>query len=247
MVAQLRLSWQSENTCEEQADNDESALLGASLVKGLVVVAEDSLIVEAIAIGLRRSGDFNLLAHLDSRSATARRIIDTHPDVVVLDEMESSDQMIELIRRIKSEGEGIAIIMLTLAPDQANHDEVFAAGATAVVSKATPPLALATVIRETVAGRLVHRYKAGDSQVAFTGTSVRDGSLLSGREREVLSLVAAGSTNREIAQKLWVTEQTVKFHLSNIYRKLGVANRTEASNYAHVHGLLRSGESATTS
>ena len=58
------------------------------------------------------------------------------------------------------------------------------------------------------------------------------------RELEVLELVAAGSTNGEIARKLWVTEQTVKFHLSNIYRKLEVGNRTEASRYAHVNGLI---------
>ena len=61
---------------------------------------------------------------------------------------------------------------------------------------------------------------------------------LTSRELEVLRLVAAGSTNGEIAQKLWVTEQTVKFHLSNVYRKLEVGNRTEASHYAHVNGLL---------
>ncbi len=54
----------------------------------------------------------------------------------------------------------------------------------------------------------------------------------------MLRLVAGGSTNGEIARKLWVTEQTVKFHLSNVYRKLEVGNRTEASHYAHVNGLL---------
>ena len=63
-------------------------------------------------------------------------------------------------------------------------------------------------------------------------------SPLSPRELEVLQLVAAGATNGEIARKLWVTEQTVKFHLSNIYRKLDVANRTEASRYAHLNGLF---------
>ena len=66
--------------------------------------------------------------------------------------------------------------------------------------------------------------------------------MLSARELEVLRLVAAGSTNSDIARKLWVTEQTVKFHLSNIYRKLEVGNRTEASHYAHVNGLLSGGE-----
>jgi DNA-binding NarL/FixJ family response regulator len=50
--------------------------------------------------------------------------------------------------------------------------------------------------------------------------------------------VAEGLSNQKIAKQLWVTEQTVKFHLSNIYRKLGVANRTEASRWAHRRGLL---------
>ena len=61
---------------------------------------------------------------------------------------------------------------------------------------------------------------------------------LTGRELEILQLVAAGATNSEVARKLWVTEQTIKFHLRNVYRKLDVANRTEASHFAHVNGLV---------
>jgi DNA-binding CsgD family transcriptional regulator len=53
-----------------------------------------------------------------------------------------------------------------------------------------------------------------------------------------LTLVAEGHSNAQLARMLWVTEQTVKFHLSNIYRKLNVSNRTEASRWAQVHGLL---------
>jgi DNA-binding CsgD family transcriptional regulator len=61
---------------------------------------------------------------------------------------------------------------------------------------------------------------------------------LTRRELEILKLVAEGHSNSQLARMLWVTEQTVKFHLSNIYRKLDVANRTEASRWAQVHGLL---------
>ena len=61
---------------------------------------------------------------------------------------------------------------------------------------------------------------------------------LTKREREILQLVAEGHSNSQLARMLWVTEQTVKFHLSNIYRKLDVANRTEASRWAQLHGLL---------
>ncbi len=61
---------------------------------------------------------------------------------------------------------------------------------------------------------------------------------LTRRELEILRLVAEGHSNAELAKMLWVTEQTVKFHLSNIYRKLNVSNRTEASRWAQVNGLL---------
>jgi DNA-binding NarL/FixJ family response regulator len=217
-------------------------------MKRLVVVAEDSLIVEAIAIALRRSGEFNLVAHLDARSASAAEIIDASPEVVLIDEMERSEQPIALIREIKTAREDITVIVLALSPEAARLDDLFAAGASAAVSKATNPAALATLIRETLEGRVLDLYKApGQAAGAPAAAAGLEESVLSGRELEVLKLVAAGSTNSEIARKLWVTEQTVKFHLSNIYRKLEVGNRTEASHYAHVNGLLNGGESAVAS
>ncbi len=63
---------------------------------------------------------------------------------------------------------------------------------------------------------------------------------LTRRELEILQLVAEGHSNTQLAKMLWVTEQTVKFHLSNVYRKLDVANRTEASRWAQLNGLLSS-------
>lgn len=201
-------------------------------------MAEDSLIVEAIAIGLRKSGDFRLLDHIDARSASVEKIVEASPDVVLIDYIEHSDRALELIRQIKAERESIAVVMLTLAPDPALLDAVFDAGATGAVSKASHPLALATLIRETVEGRVLNLYKSVDAIEESKREPVAKDSLLSRRELEVLRLVVGGSTNGEIAQKLWVTEQTVKFHLSNIYRKLGVGNRTEASHYAHLNRLL---------
>jgi DNA-binding NarL/FixJ family response regulator len=217
-------------------------------VKRLAVVAEDSLIVEAITIALRKSGEFNVVAHIDARSASAEKVTEASPEVVLIDETEDSEQQIALIRQVKSASEAITVIVLTLSPAAARLDEMFEAGASAVVSKATQPGALAALIRETLEGRVLHIYKpAGQAIGAAAKPAPVEDSVLSGRELEVLRLVAAGSTNSEIARKLWVTEQTVKFHLSNIYRKLEVANRTEASHYAHVNGLLNGGESAVAS
>jgi DNA-binding NarL/FixJ family response regulator len=74
-----------------------------------------------------------------------------------------------------------------------------------------------------------------------TTNTRRRGGLLTKRETQILELVSKGYSNGQVARMLWVTEQTVKFHLSNIYRKLGVANRTEASHWA----LINSGAAAT--
>ena len=63
---------------------------------------------------------------------------------------------------------------------------------------------------------------------------------LTRRELEILTLVAEGHTNTQMARMLWVTEQTVKFHLANVYRKLVVTNRTQAGRWAQLHGLLPS-------
>src|SRR5690348_3938116 len=122
-------------------------------MKRLVVVAEDSLIVEAIAIALRKSGEFNLVAHLDGGSATAAEVIAASPEVVLIDEMERSEKPVQLIREITATSESIMVIVLTLSPDAARLDEMFNAGASAAVSKATHPAALATLIRETLEGR----------------------------------------------------------------------------------------------
>jgi DNA-binding NarL/FixJ family response regulator len=101
-----------------------------------------------------------------------------------------------------------------------------------VLSKAVHPVSLGTLLREISHGNIVHRYERRPQ------ADLKAECPLTDRELEILRLAAEGNTNGQIARQLWVTEQTVKFHLSNTYRKLGVANRTEASRYAHVHDLV---------
>ena len=208
-------------------------------MKRLIIVADNSLIVEAIAIGLRKSGQFKVIGHVNGRTASARSIAGARPHVVLIDDMGQSVQVVNLIKEIKAEQDRIAVIVLTLAMDPEWLDDVFDAGATGAISKATPPLALTTLIRETINENVVHVYRRflSDQDSGVNAIAVK-GSLLTPRELEVLQLVAAGFTNEEIARSLWVTEQTVKFHLSNLYRKIDVVNRTEASHYAHVNGLM---------
>jgi len=208
-------------------------------VKRLLVVAEDSLLVEAIIIGLRKSGEFSLLGRVDPPTTSAQDVAGALPDVVLLDDMDKSEMTLRLIREITSRSVHATVIGLALAMEPAWLDALFDAGAAGVVSKATPPLSLATIVRETVDGHVIHLHRTSDAPRRPGHKPVCPGdSQLTTRELEVLRLVAAGSTNGAIARRLWVTEQTVKFHLSNVYRKLDVGNRTEATYYAHVNGLL---------
>jgi len=222
-------------------------------MKRLIVVADDSLIVEAIRIGLRESGEFTLLASVPAFNASAQQILRSTPQVVLID-MEHSERAADLVRSIKAEAPTVAVIMLSLSMDPEWLDEIFDAGAAAVISKVTHPRSLGTLIRETVDGHVVHIpadavRPASRGAKAFMGADRTDGAeaTLTNRELEVLQLVAGGSSNREIARNLWVTEQTVKFHLANVYRKLDVGNRTQASHFAHVNGLVDPPKSTTQS
>jgi DNA-binding NarL/FixJ family response regulator len=208
-------------------------------VKRLVIVADNSLIVDAIAIGLRKSGEFNVLGHIDPQTACEGSIAELDPEVVLLDEMGQSPQVVELIRKLKAGHPRMEVIVLTLVMEPRWLDEIFEAGAISAISKATHPGALTTLVRETLNGHVVHVSKGlARNHGSRINHAALEGTPLTPRELEVLQLVASGSSNGEIAQALWVTEQTVKFHLSNVYRKLEVANRTEASHYAYINGLI---------
>lgn len=215
-------------------------------MKRLVIAADNSLIVEAIRVGLRKSGEFNLVGHADPRRTSAATIVGAHPNVVLLDDMGRSERAVELIRQLRAEDEQLAVIVLSVEMDQDWLEHVFNAGATGVISKATHPVALATLLRETLNGHIFHKFASSLGVNGHGADAVASEDLpLTAREVEILQLVAAGSTNGEVARKLWVTEQTVKFHLRNIYRKLDVANRTEASHFAHVNGLVKSRQEFT--
>jgi DNA-binding NarL/FixJ family response regulator len=211
-------------------------------MKRLVVVADNPLIVGAIRTGLRDSGAFQLLGYVDPRKTTAARILQARADVVLVDEAEDSEPAIALIQSLRAQDEHIKVIVLSLRMDGDWLQRAFAAGADGAMSKVIHPAALATLIRETIAGHIVHspaRLRVQDR--ASVGTSMEH-SALTERESEILRFVASGATNAEIARRLWITQQTVKFHVSNVYRKLDVGNRTEACHYAHVNGLVAPSE-----
>jgi DNA-binding NarL/FixJ family response regulator len=107
-------------------------------------------------------------------------------------------------------------------------------GARAYILKTVNPLDLAAALRQAVEETVYSAPPRVDVAKADEQSDLTD------RERMILAAVTRGLPNKAISKELWVTEQTVKFHLSNIYRKLGVANRTEAARFAFDRGIFES-------
>ena len=166
-------------------------------------------------------------------------VTEQRPDVVVTGiQMPAGDiDGIELVRAGKEAVPTLRAIVLSVYDDTKHIDAALAAGAVAYVIKTAHPDDLRSAIRQAFA----HSVYLPGSRTAAVQTAhapTEDLPDLTRRELEILQLVAEGHSNTQLAKMLWVTEQTVKFHLSNVYRKLDVANRTEASRWAQLHGLL---------
>jgi DNA-binding NarL/FixJ family response regulator len=198
----------------------------------LLIIADHSLVVHAIRLALRQTAGFKVVGFVDGRQSAAQHLIDSRPDVVLVDDMQQREHALDRLREVAEHAPNAKALLLTVQMDESTLDEIFDAGASAVLSKAVHPVALGTLLREVVQGHVVHHPRRSRS------TAAAEDCPLTTRELEILRLAAQGYTNGKIARELWVTEQTVKFHLSNTYRKLGVANRTEASRYAHLHDLV---------
>jgi DNA-binding NarL/FixJ family response regulator len=220
-------------------ESSDTSVKFAGSTKRIVIIADNSLIVEAIRVGLRKSGEFNLVGQAHPGRTSASTVVGARPDVVLLDDTDRSLRVVELIRELRVEDEHLSVIVLSAEMDRDWLEHLFNAGATGAISKCTHPVALATLLRETLNGHIFHKFVGSPTSNSQAEPSASDDLPLTSREIEILQLVAAGATNNDVARKLWVTEQTVKFHLRNIFRKLEVTNRTEASHFAHVNGLVR--------
>jgi DNA-binding NarL/FixJ family response regulator len=133
----------------------------------------------------------------------------------------------------------LRVIVLSGHADAQHVDAALAAGAVAYVVKTAQADDLASAVRQTFDHSLYLARRSGNGEPGSGDSKpVVDSRGLTRRELEILRLVAEGYSNAQLATMLWVTEQTVKFHLSNVYRKLQVSNRTEASTWAQRHGLL---------
>ena len=158
------------------------------------------------------------------------------PDVLVA-EIELTEEPLdglECVREAMRRHSELKPIVFSSTDDPANIEAAFEAGAVAYVLKTAHPDDLALAVRQA----FDHSVYLANGQAVPTVSAPEDSHGLTPREIEILRYVAEGNSNAEVARTLWVTEQTVKFHLSNVFRKVGVSNRTEASRWAQLNGVL---------
>ncbi len=204
------------------------------MAKLRVLLADDHpLMIAAVRSALESEKDFEVVGEATSGSQVMPLVSSARPDVVLIDLRLPEIDGLTCLERISAKHPTVRVLLFSGVDDRAQIAVALERGACAYLVKSIHPGDLAAVIRQAVAGSFF--CAAGLDKVAARSGAHDAG--LSGREAEILCSVARGLSNRAIAKELWLSDQTVKFHLHNIYRKLNVANRTEAAKYAFDHGL----------
>jgi DNA-binding NarL/FixJ family response regulator len=174
--------------------------------------------------------------------ANALQLIEEHhPDVLLTDyDVSTADlDLLTCLRRARETHPELKVVVLSSTDNPQQIEAAFSAGAAVYCVKTADREDVVVAVRQAFQ-HSIYMAQSVQAPAARGGTSRSNGDSpdLTRRELEILRLVAEGHSNAQLARMLWVTEQTVKFHLSNIYRKLDVANRTEASRWAQLNGLL---------
>jgi DNA-binding NarL/FixJ family response regulator len=203
-----------------------------------VVVDAHPLWLDALMRLLGQAGI--TVAEVATTPAAALAAIREHEPALVVIDPDVADEALDgksLTQRVLAEFPTTRVVAVGDSDDASTIAAAFAAGVTAYVVKRAPAQDVLAAVRQAFRPTIFLRSEAGMAEVHVPSRQLQEAELTK-REREILRLVASGRTNGEVARTLWVTEQTVKFHLCNIYRKLGVSNRTAAGNWAHRNGLI---------
>ena len=153
-----------------------------------------------------------------------------HPDVVLMDLSMPGMNGSSATARLVTDHPDIHVLVLTSFSDQSSIVDALEAGAQGYLLKHSEPEVILSAIREIVVGGSPLDPKA--ARVLIEGRRKRAESPLTNREEEVLQMVGAGLANKAIARQLGITERTVKAHLTNIFQRLGVTDRTQAALWA---------------
>jgi DNA-binding NarL/FixJ family response regulator len=223
-----------------QTSNREDGPARGAATRGVVLLDEQPIWLVGLAAVLSARG-IAVLGNATTPEKALELVDATSPKGLVASvELVGSDMDgVECLRRARERFPALRIIALSTHNDAFHLNEAAAAGADVYVPKTAEPDEVGSTIEDCLANGRPARacVRAQDEPQA-------ESPGLTARELEIVHLAARGFTNAEIAQRLWVTKWTVKFHLANAYRKLGVSNRTQAARYLFEHGVARLGRSA---
>jgi len=218
-----------------------------------ILIADDHPIVRD---GLRKllslEDDFEVVGEANDGREVLELVQDQEPDILLLDLRMPNLDGLATLQAMQQTGKHTKTIILTASEDKNEFVQAMKLGCSGIVLKQTAPELIVKSIRKVYAGEIwldshttaaVMRQFATAADAPINGGSARarERSPLSQREREIVQLVAQGYKNKEMAEKMFISEQTVKNHLHNIFDKLGVSDRLELALYAIHKGLHLSG------
>jgi DNA-binding NarL/FixJ family response regulator len=217
-----------------------------------IVIADDHPIFRD---GLRRllgaEKDFEVVGEAKDGDETLEMVREKEPDILLLDLRMPVRDGLSVLQRLKHASNKTKVIVLTASEDKNEFVQAMKHGCAGIVLKQTATDLLYKSIRKVYAGEIwldshttaavMRQFSAPARAPASYERGVRERSPLSQREREIVALVAQGFKNKEIAERMFISEQTVKNHLHNIFDKLGVADRLELALYAIHKGIYADG------
>ena len=211
-----------------------------------ILIADDHPVFREGLISIfRKEPEFEIVGEASHGRQALQLINNLHPDVLLLDLLMPLLTGLETLRELSDSSTPVRPIVLTAAIAQEQIAQALQLGARGIVLKDTPTEVLFSSIRTVMNGRFwVGQTEVKDLMEAlryYVASADEDSKKqfgLTSRERDVVSAITAGFTNREIAEKFSISEQTVKHHLRNIFDKTGVSNRLELALFAIKHGLV---------
>ena len=207
----------------------------------IIVVDDHQMMRQGLCALIKEQPDFQVVGDAGDGEEALRLVERFHPDVIVLDMAMPGLNGVEVTRRVIQDSPTCAIVILSMYAAEGYVREAIEAGAKAYVLKKDSAEELVSAIREAIAGR--HYIspsltkKAINSYVGMSSHQSESYRNLTARERQVLQMVAGGSTSVEIATKLFISQRTVEFHRANIMRKLGLNTQHELTRYCIEQGI----------
>ncbi|MCZ4516315.1 response regulator transcription factor [Streptomyces sp. ActVer] len=205
----------------------------------LLVVDDHPVVRDGLRGMFESAPGFRVLGEASNGVEAAEKAAALDPDVILMDLRMPGGGGVEAITHLTRAGARVKVLVLTTYDTDSDTIPAIEAGATGYLLKDAPRDELFTAVRAAAQGRTVLSPAVASRLVSAVRTPRAPGNEpLSAREREVLVLVAKGTSNREIARELFISEATVKTHLTHLYTKLGVKDRAAAVATAYDRGIL---------